>query len=662
MSVYCEKCGHKNTDSAKFCQGCGDPVVLLTDYGILKAGVILDKRYEVKRLIRAGGMGAEYEAMDHRFENRICAVKEMLNQAKGPEDEQYIIDRFKKEAFILRSLRHKHLPVVTDYLIENGRYYLVMDYIEGKDLDIMIGNFIKGDSTENPEAEDIEVKVNEGIPEDTVIEWAKEILEALEYLHTLTPPIVYRDLKPANIMLRSSDHKVVLVDFGIARPVTAGSDSTKTIVGTPAFSPKELFEGKPEPRSDIYSLGATMHCLLTGIIPVIPCAFRPVREHNPKISEELAEIVMKALSISPKKRYESAGDMREALEKLRPTRKTDSLNLEKETTSEEGEGLSSQAIQSYKPEKAEQNLSQAKFSFSLFSFVKTATGKVLLISLSALILISVLLFIIFSDKNKISSSSEGPRMVLIQGGTFDMGKIDSGSKEVVHSVTISSFYMNRYEVTNSEYCAFLNSMGNQTEGGSIWINVDGKECGITKWSTSGTFKVKDGYENKPVIYVTWFGAVAYCNWLSEKDRLSQCYGQKDKRGNCDIKKNGYRLPTEAEWEYACCGEDLTYDKINNMAWYRYNSGNNTHDAGQKSPNKFGLYDMRGNVWEWCNDWYGDYSPEPVTDPGGTSYGAYRIGRGGSFMTGEESLYRQKRSTFDPLKGYPDVGFRIVRTP
>ena len=131
-----------------------------------------------------------------------------------------------------------------------------MDYIEGKDLESVMKNY-----------------KDKGVPEYKVIQWSKEILEAFHFLHSQDPPIVYRDLKPGNIMLRNSDEKIILVDFGIARPVDPDTVSSKTVIGTPAFSSEEIFQGNPEPRSDIYSLGATMHSLLTGIIPTCPLFF-----------------------------------------------------------------------------------------------------------------------------------------------------------------------------------------------------------------------------------------------------------------------------------------------------------------------------------------------------------------------------------------------------
>jgi len=331
--MFCFKCGHKNENKARFCQGCGENLVSITRTGRLKTGDMLDNRYEIKRMIKSGGMGSVYEALDHRFEKAPCAVKEMLSQTSSERQQQYMIERFSKEAKILHDLRHPHLPVVKDYFVEAGRYYLVMDYIEGRDLEIVMRGYTCG-----------------GISEELVVKWSVQILEALCYLHNQDPPVIYRDLKPGNIMLQSSDQNVMLVDFGIARTISPDNQATMTVVGTPAFAPAELFDGKADPRSDLYSLGATMHCLLTGVIPTKPFAFKPVREHNEKISKELEEIVMCSLEMEAEKRFGCARKMREALVKFidkssYPTAKLPQDIIEHSPTLLSGE-MSSSSIES----------------------------------------------------------------------------------------------------------------------------------------------------------------------------------------------------------------------------------------------------------------------------------------------------------------------------
>ena len=228
----------------------------------------------------------------------------MLCQSNDPKNYKYLVSRFEKEAELLHDLRHPHLPVVKDYFAEGGRYYLVMDFIEGKDLEAVM-----------------EAYFPIGVSETEVIEWAIQILDALNYLHSQSPPIIYRDLKPGNIMVQDKDKKAILVDFGIARTINPASQTTMTTVGTPAFAPQELFQGKAEPRTDIYSMGATMHALLSGETPLVPFSFKPISETNPQISKDLEEIVMKSLEDNPDDRYQTALKMKEDLEKL-PERDT----------------------------------------------------------------------------------------------------------------------------------------------------------------------------------------------------------------------------------------------------------------------------------------------------------------------------------------------------
>ncbi|OQA20006.1 MAG: Serine/threonine-protein kinase PrkC [bacterium ADurb.Bin363] len=296
MTLYCKLCGTKNNDTDKYCSYCGEEIAggstLLSSS--LSPDSIIGGRYTILSLIKAGGMGAVYKATDGRLD-RICAVKELFSDYDNSEEQEYAIKRFNTEAKILSNLQHDHLPVVYDYFIENGRYYLVMSFIEGEDLDTILER--------------------EGTPfltEDKVVEWAQQILTVLDYLHNQSPPIIYRDIKPANIMIRV-DGRAMLVDFGIARVVNPEQKVSKTSIGTDGYAPKEQYKGQVEPRSDIYALGATMHHLLTGEVPV-PLDFEPVSFFNPGISTNLEQIIMRALEREVYNRFADAKAMLEALQ------------------------------------------------------------------------------------------------------------------------------------------------------------------------------------------------------------------------------------------------------------------------------------------------------------------------------------------------------------
>jgi formylglycine-generating enzyme required for sulfatase activity len=256
-------------------------------------------------------------------------------------------------------------------------------------------------------------------------------------------------------------------------------------------------------------------------------------------------------------------------------------------------------------------------------------------------------------KEQLEYPDYGLSFVFVEGGSFEMGSSSGGSDESpVHQITLDGFLMSKYEITNKQYCAFLNEEGNQSEGGVEWINLAGRfkkeKCRIHEHS--GRFSVEFDYENHAVIYVSWYGARAYCTWLSSK-----------------IGKE-VRLPTEAEWEYAARGGkksmDYTYsgsNTIEEVAWYDVNLSSKVHKVGGKSPNKLGLYDMSGNVNEWCSDWYDEdyYSSSPTSNPKGPSSGKYRVLRGGSWRHFASFCRVAYRSASDPAYRYDFSGFRVA---
>ena len=221
----------------------------------------------------------------------------------------------------------------------------------------------------------------------------------------------------------------------------------------------------------------------------------------------------------------------------------------------------------------------------------------------------------------------------------------------VHEVTLNSFSMSKYEITNRQYCAFLNEKGNQSEGGTEWIRLDGiykDKCRISR--ESDRFVVESGYEDHPVIYVSWYGARAYCTWLSSKIRKE------------------VRLPTEAEWEYAARGgkksKGYTYsgsNSVEEVAWYEDNSRSKVHKVGGKSPNELGLYDMSGNVWEWCSDWYVEYyySSSPSRNSKGLSLRNYKVIRGGSWCYSASYCLIACSNGSAPDTRLYDIGFRVA---
>jgi len=290
--MNCSECHFENLSRARFCSDCGHPLIDLSSDRIIDEGYILERRYEIIDIIKKGGMGYVYLARDIRL-GRECAVKEMLQHSSAGD--KYAIRRFEEEALLLSRLRHSGLAVVLDYFLEHGRYYLVMDYIKGKD-----GETILKEYSGKP------------LEEDRVVDWSLQILDILDYLHNQNPPVVYRDLKPSNIMIRECDGRAILIDFGIARTVGTGSNTTKTTIGTMGYCALEQLKGKPEPRSDIYSLGITMHHMLTGVKPE-GVNMEPVDKLNPSLSSNLVKVINKAIQLKLSSRFSSARDMADAI-------------------------------------------------------------------------------------------------------------------------------------------------------------------------------------------------------------------------------------------------------------------------------------------------------------------------------------------------------------
>jgi formylglycine-generating enzyme required for sulfatase activity len=274
------------------------------------------------------------------------------------------------------------------------------------------------------------------------------------------------------------------------------------------------------------------------------------------------------------------------------------------------------------------------------------------------LLVSALLYLVLNDSKKTSEATEvftiPQDFVLVKGGTFNMGgtaeqatALEWEDEMPVHQVTVSSFIMGKYEVTQQ-----------------LWE------------SAMGTNPSKTRGDLRPVELISWYDAIDFCNRLSEREGLQKAYS--GFRGNivCDFNSNGYRLPTEAEWEYAARGGNISKgyrysgsNDLNSVGWFGAtdNTGNRgknerTSEVGRKQPNELGIFDMTGNVWEWCWDRKGDYTSENQTNPKGQNYGTDRVLRGGSWFVTEPGCRNANRNFNNPdnnTRNY--VGLRLVRT-
>jgi len=273
-----------------------------------------------------------------------------------------------------------------------------------------------------------------------------------------------------------------------------------------------------------------------------------------------------------------------------------------------------------------------------------------------LILLFAVLFVIINgckkdeqEENQTEDTNTFPgQTVLVNGGTFMMGSpsgTGNSNEHPQHSVTVSSFRISKYEITNQQYADFMNAINANADGsvgGVEYLDMDSEYIQISY--NGNSFVVDAGKENHPVMEVSWYGAKAY----------SEYYGG--------------RLPTEAEWEFAARGGNnsngYTYsgsNNVNDVAWYNGNSGFLTRTVGTKNANELGLHDMSGNVGEWCNDWFGDnyYSSSPSNDPQGPSSGTYRIFRNGSVSYSAFYCRVAFRNITNPTGTYLNLGFRPV---
>jgi serine/threonine protein kinase len=268
----------------------------------LKANFVLQNRYKIMGVLGGGGMGTVYQARDLNFTDvrRLVAIKEMHTLATDAALRASMLKTFRREANILAALSHSAIVKIFDYFDLNDRAYLVMEYVNGSDLELLM------------------TKTKE-LPPDKIVEWAIDLCDVLDYLHNQKPdPVVFRDMKPSNVMIDSLG-KVRLIDFGIAKTFVSGVKHT--MIGTEGYSAPEQYKGDVTPQSDIYSLGATLHHVLTRKDPRLepPFSFheRPILDYNPGVNPGLVMVIEKALNFKVDDRYKTCGEMKQALEALR---------------------------------------------------------------------------------------------------------------------------------------------------------------------------------------------------------------------------------------------------------------------------------------------------------------------------------------------------------
>ena len=608
--------------------------------GTLPVGTLLyHGRYRVERFLAAGGFGNTYLARDVQFDE-LVAIKEfflasMCGRGDGSNDVVISLvtkqkefeahrEKMRKEAKRLRALQHPNIVKVRDLFDENGTTYYVMDFIPGQSL----RSKLKQQHRPFSEAEVMQKLL-------------PQLLDALETVHA--EGIWHLDLNPANMMV-DDQGKVVLIDFGASKQlhsVEGQSLSTSSVVAyTQGYAPAEQLNGKLEkfgPWTDLYALGGTLYNLLTNQNPpdyseIIDNA-NLFEEHMPSVSAPTIQLIKWLMSQGINHRPKSVAEVRGFLKSSASSQPDDSDKtiLKKADTYAMG----------VKPQK----------KLSLIGVFKSVGRRKKLWMGVACGVVALLVgwgVYAYSRQNKnVDTPEPTPNeikldanltpqqktaiddllssMIKVEGGTFTMGATsEQGSdayddEKPTHNVTLSSFYLCKYEVTQA-----------------LWQAVMGENPSNLKG------------DNLPVEQVSWDDCQTFIT------RLNNLTGK------------NFRLPTEAEWEYAARGGNRSRgykysgsNVLSDVAWYDDNSGDKTHPVGSKSPNELGLYDMSGNVREWCSDWYGTYSSTAQTNPTGSSSGSLRVLRGGSWFSVARNCRSSSRHHDVPDGRFYLLGLRLA---
>jgi len=628
----------------------------------LAQGQVLNNRYRIVKLLGQGGFGAVYKAWDLNFEV-VCAIKENIETA--PEAQR----QFLREARLLHVLRHPNLPMVKDYFVIQGQgQYLVMDFVEGQDL------------------EELRCAAGGRLPEAQALGWISQVCDALTYLHRQKPAIIHRDIKPANIKIMPPDEdyplgRAMLVDFGIAKTY---DPLLKTTLGaravTPGYSPLEQYgQGTTDVRTDVYALGATLYTLLTGQEPpespqrAVRDPLISPRQHNPDISPEAEAAILRALQMDPERRFQSAGELKQALLPPRPPIPAPLPAMgENVVTPAFPAPMISPSIATPVPLPITPKIANVP-KRKVLPWKWLAGGVAGLVLLVVILLVAVkwvgdnrvgtrqtpsavALAAIRSSTptpgetpaptqspipeptigSTMTSPVDGMVMVYVPAGDFLMGSVAGVAYEneyPQHTVYLDAFWIDRTEVTNAMYalCVAADTCSPPAD-----INS----------STRSEYYGNSGYDHYPVIYVNWDDANTYCTWA------------------------GRSLPTEAEWEKAARGTDgRTYPWGEGIDCTLANLSGCVGDTSEdgifrSGTSPYGALDMAGNVWEWVADWFdsGYYSTSLLSNPTGPSSGRYRVLRGGSWDSYGNSLRVAYRGwdIRDAMRFH--TGFRCALSP
>ena len=631
--MRCPTCGFENSGTAKFCAECGAriapassaaqiPGAELSLQPTLGSGSPSDSpaalagsesliadRYQVQRTLGQGGMGAVYLATDTKpgMGGREVAIKRILDaDDRG-------VQRFLRESETIATLNHQNIRAVYDRGEDTQGHFLVMEYIDGETLHDRVAK-------------------NGALDDSAFADLARGLGKALSFAHKRS--VIHRDVKPANVMF-TGDGTPKLTDFGLAR-MGHESDLSMTGYGMGTLdyaSPEQRRDAKSaDHRSDVYGLGATLYFATTGESP------KTIRES--RIPIRWRNVILKCLEEKSEIRYFSIDDFLRDFEQSRADSSPQEAREQSPAPADTlvcpscnyanprdkryclscGHGFF-EACPNCKVEvfygsgfcgECGQDLSREASERRLNPFL--AEGWTVEGSTQGL----------GGHAKKLKDPKTGITFILVEAGEFMMGSPSTeehrSGDETQHLVQLTKpFYLGETEVTQAQWEKMMGNAPSDFEGDTL-----------------------------PVEQVSW----------------NDCQEYLKNAGS------GYRLPTEAEWEYACrAGTKTRYhsgdsdSSLDSVAWYDKNSGDKTHTVAQKQANAWGFYDMHGNVWEWCADRYGDgdYPQGEVEDPQGPSSGTDRVLRGGSWISSPWGCRSAYRFRYLPDLRYSSFGFRVART-
>lgn len=672
-----------------------------------EGAMLMGGKYRIVRKLGQGGFGITYLA-EHVVLRKRVAIKEFFFQQFCERDDgtshvtvptvgnRELVEKFRrkfvKEAQLIASkLSHPSIVGVTDVFDENGTSYYVMDYIEGRSLSDII-------------------KERGRIGEAEAIAIIDSVCRALTYVHSRN--INHLDIKPGNIMVEAETGNVVLIDFGVAKQYDAatGEATTTTPVGrSHGYSPLEQYKvggvSQFSPESDIYALGATLYKMLIGTTP--PEAGDVAQDGLPPIPNDISAPVRRAITAAmrtaKKDRPHTVAEFLDILhgkaggeetEVDEKKQKQDDIEVIVIDDGKGGRGnkvgrASDSGASGHnshpQPEPTSQPQRRKWLPWAVAAGVAAVVfAAIMLLRPQPEPIPPDIIAAVTSGVDTVSQQEQPQQpvqqpsqpqvqqqpaqqpvqptvqqpvqqqsqpaqqlvqqqpaqqpqrqqvnlpeiaMVWVPGGTFTMGATsEQGSdaesdEKPAHSVTLGGYYIGKYEVTQKLWKAVMGSNPSHFKG-----------------------------DNLPVEQVSWNDVQAFIRELNQMTGKS------------------YRLPTEAEWEYAARGggnsRGYKYsgsDNIGSVAWYDVNSGNTTHPVGSKSPNELGIYDMSGNVCEWCQDWYGSsyYSNSPQRNPQGPTSGSRRVFRGASWNGSARGCWVSYRDYSTPDDRYYFLGFRLA---